>query len=61
MVYGTRRGYNSEEEEYLQVEAQSLRQRFGGTRITGLVKSLYDGGELSKEEITDLRKWLDEQ
>lgn len=49
------------EEEYLQVEAQSLRQRFGGTRITSLVKSLYDGGELSKEEITDLRKWLDEQ
>ena len=49
------------EEEYLQVEALSLRQRFGGTRMTGLVKSLYDGGELSKEEISDLRKWLDEQ
>ena len=49
------------EEEYMQVEARSLRQRFGSAKLTGLVKSLYDGGELTREEIKDLRKWLDEQ
>lgn len=49
------------EEEYMQVEAKSLRQRFGGTRVAGLVKSLCDGGDLSEEEISDLKKWLDEQ
>ena len=49
------------EEEYMQVEARSLRQRFGGARVTGLVKSLFDGGDLSEEEISDLKKWLDEQ
>ena len=49
------------EEEYMQVEAKSLRQRFGGVRVTGLVKSLCDGGELSEEEISDLKKWLDAQ
>ena len=49
------------EEEYMQVEAKSLRQRFGGSRVTGLVKSLCDEGELSEEEISDLRKWLDAQ
>ena len=49
------------EEEYMQVEAKSLRQRFDGSRVTGLVKSLCDGGDLSEEEISDLKKWLDEQ
>ncbi len=49
------------EEDYMQVEAKSLRQRFGGVRVTGLVKSLCDEGELSEEEISDLKKWLDAQ
>ena len=39
------------EEEYMQVEANSLRQRFSGARVTGLVKSLCNGGDLSEEEI----------
>ena len=49
------------EEEYMQVEANSLRQRFSGARVTGLVKSLCNGGDLSEEEISDLKKWLDAQ
>ena len=49
------------EEEYMQVEASSLRRRFGESRVTGLVKSLCDGGRLTEEEVSDLRKWLDEQ
>ena len=49
------------EEEYMQVEAKSLRQRFGSTKLSGLVKSLYAGGELTQEEIKDLRNWLDKQ
>ena len=49
------------EEEYMQVEASTLRRRFGEGRVTGLVKSLCDGGKLTEEEVSDLRKWLDEQ
>ena len=58
---GKERGYYAvvSESQYLDVEAESLRSRFGGNKMSGLVKALYNDGEISDEDIDDLRNWLD--
>lgn len=58
---GKERGYYAvvSESQYMEVEAKSLRSRFGGNKMTGFVKALYSDGELSDKDIKDLREWLD--
>ena len=46
------------ESEYLQVEAESFRKRFSGGRIGSLVKALYDDNDLSDEDISELKDWV---
>ena len=46
------------EDEYLQVEAESFRKRFSGGRIGSLVKALYDDNDLSDEDISELKDWV---
>ncbi|MDR1663805.1 MAG: BlaI/MecI/CopY family transcriptional regulator [Clostridiales bacterium] len=48
-------------EEYLRSETGSLFDKLHGNSIFSLVNALYDGKRLSKKEIADLRKWLDER
>lgn len=46
------------ESEYLQVEAESFRKRFSGGRIGSLVKALYNDNDLSDEDISELKDWV---
>ena len=49
------------QEEYLQGETQSLVRKFGGTSAPRLVRCLLDDQKLSREDIEELRQWLDQQ
>ena len=51
----------TQQEEYLQVETQSLVRKFGGTSAPRLVRCLLDDQKLSREDIEELRQWLDQQ
>ena len=46
------------ESEYLQVEAESFRKRFSGGRIGSLVKALYNDNDLTDEDISELKDWV---
>ena len=47
------------EQEYLAVEREQFRERFSKNSFSGLVKALYDSGEVTKSDINELRSWLD--
>ena len=47
------------EEEYLQIEAESFRERFSKDSFSGLVKALNGGERISEEDIEELQRWLD--
>lgn len=49
------------ETDYMQVEADSLRQRFAGGHFSGLMRALCDTGDLTDEDIAALQKLLDER
>ena len=46
------------ESDYLRVEADSFRRRFDKGRLSGLVKALYSGDDVSDEDISELRDWI---
>ena len=46
------------ESDYLRVEADSFRRRFDTGRLSGLVKALYSGDDVSDEDISELRDWI---
>lgn len=46
------------ESQYMKVERDNFIRRFSGSSFSGLVKALYDGGEVSDEEIAELKNWL---
>lgn len=48
-------------EEYLNIEAQSFRSRFDASSLGGLVKALYNGGNLNNADIEELKQWLEEK
>ena len=47
--------------QYMQIEAESLRQRFTGGHFSGLVKALCDTDDLTEADIADLQHWLEER
>lgn len=49
------------QQDYLQTEAASFRQRFSGGHFTGLVKALCDTDDLTAADIAELQSWLDER
>lgn len=49
------------EKEYLDAETSSFFDRFHRRSIRSLVNTLYDGQKLTEEDISDLRKWLEER
>ena len=46
------------EEDYIGVEAESFRKRFENGKLSGLVKALYGGRELSDEDVSELKDWI---
>lgn len=48
------------ESQYMNIEAESLKSRFGANKMSGFVKALYSDGEISDEDINDLKNWLND-
>ncbi len=57
---GRERSYHAmiSEKEYLQIETGSFLKRYSGNSLGGLVKALYSEGELSREDLSELKEWL---
>lgn len=49
------------EKEYLEVETGSFLKRYAGNSIGKLVKTFYSEGELSSDDLNELREWLSER
>ena len=47
-------------EDYLRLETESFFGKFHGNSVRSLVSTLYNGKQLSDDEINDLRSWLNE-
>ena len=45
--------------EYMKIESRGLRERFAGSSFNGFVKALYDGEDVTAEDVEDLKKWID--
>ena len=46
------------EEKYMNVETGDFIARYRGNSVGSLVKTMYDGKSLSKEDLKELKKWL---
>lgn len=59
---GKEREYYSviSESKYMGIEAESLKNRFGASKMSGFVKALYSDGKISDEDIIDLKNWLND-
>lgn len=59
---GKEREYYSviSESKYMSIEAESLKNRFGASKMSGFVKALYSDGKISDEDINDLKNWLND-
>ena len=49
------------EDEYLEIETGSFLKRYAGNSIGALVKTLYSEGELTQNDIDELRDILDQK
>jgi predicted transcriptional regulator len=49
------------EDDYLQVETGDFMKRYYGNSVGSLVKTMYEGKNLSKKDLEELRAWLDER
>ena len=60
---GRERNYTPaiQEQDYMQVETGDFLKRYSGNSVGSLVKTLYDGQNLSQEDLLELQKWLAEK
>lgn len=49
------------EQDYMQVETGDFMKRYYGNSMGSLVKTLYDGQNLSPEDLRELKEWLAER
>ena len=49
------------ESEYMSVETGEFMFRYRGNSVGSLVKTMYDGKDLTEEELSELKKWLKEK
>lgn len=49
------------EKEYLEVETGNFLERYAGNSLGKLVKTLYAEGDMTQEDIDELRAWLAER
>lgn len=47
------------QDAYLELEAKNFRHRFSGIPLSRLVKALSDAGEISENDINELKEWLE--
>jgi predicted transcriptional regulator len=48
------------EQEYMQTETENFILRYRGNSLGSLLKTMYDGKNLSSEGIDELKKWIKE-
>ena len=60
---GRERNYTPaiQEQDYMRVETGDFMKRYSGNPVGNLVKALYDGQNLSQEDLRELKKWLAEK
>jgi predicted transcriptional regulator len=46
------------EADYMSIETEEFMFRYRGNSVGSLVKTMYDGKELTEEEISELKSWL---
>lgn len=49
------------EKDYLKIETGSFLQRYAGNPLGKLVKTLYAEGEMTQDDLDELRQWLAER
>jgi len=49
------------EQEYMDVETGEFLSRYRGNSVGGLVKTMYDGKNMTAEDIRELKDWLKER
>jgi len=49
------------ESDYMSLETGEFMFRYRGNSVGSLVKTMYDGKDLTEEELTELKKWLKEK
>jgi len=49
------------EQDYMRVETGDFMKRYSGNSVGSLVKTLYDGKNLSNEDLQELKDWLSEK
>ena len=49
------------EQDYMRVETGDFMKRYSGNSVGSLVKTLYDGKNLSPEDLKELKDWLAER
>ena len=49
------------EEDYMRIETGGFLSRYRGNSLGSLVRTMYDGEELSSEDIQELKAWLNER
>ena len=49
------------EEEYMQFETVSFLSKFKKGPMSGLINAIYNDREISKEDVEELRSWLEEK
>jgi predicted transcriptional regulator len=49
------------EEEYMLVETGEFMERYRGNSVGSLVKTMYEGDNLSKEDVRELESWFKER
>ena len=46
------------EQEYMRAETEDFMTRYRGNSVGSLVKTMYDGGKLSPEDVAEIKQWL---
>ena len=49
------------EQDYMQIETSDFMRRYRGNSVGNLIKALYDGQNLSQEDLQELKDWLAER
>ena len=49
------------EDKYMYIETGEFMSRYRGNSVGSLVKTMYDGKNLSKEDIRELKQWIKAQ
>lgn len=49
------------EQEYMRTETEDFMSRYRGNSLGSLVKTMYDGKNLSSDDIDELKKWIKER